>query len=240
MSEDGEVTAASCPESESRRILLFTGAGMVSRSYQGLLRRCLPEGRYEVWERNSGDIEADVAGAAEICAEDPPGSVVVVAHSMGAFAAEAFVRRHPDRVGGLVLLDPSAELDLSAPTEDVAALSSLPGRHWAGRIPVVRRFLRDFRRYDCDAAAVAALRVASSLPDVPVVVVTALLTRWRSGDRRWKEVQGRLVAELASAHPQGDRGVTWEFLVPCGHAVMWWRPAATAQIVRSVVDRTRG
>ncbi|WP_240322696.1 alpha/beta fold hydrolase [Austwickia chelonae] len=233
MSEEGPYSEGR----EVRRVVLFPGAGMVARSYQGLLRRCLPSGRYEVWDRGTGDLEADVAGMAALCAQDPPGSLVVVAHSMGAFAAETFVRRHPEKVAGLVLLDPSAELDLSSPTEDLASLSSFSGRGWAERTPVVRRFLRDFRRYDCDAAAVAALRADSQLPDVPMVVVTALLTQWRSGDRRWQEVQERLVAELAAAHPRGEDGVSWELLVPCGHAVMWWRPAATAQIVRSVLEQ---
>lgn len=37
--------------------------------------------------------------------------VVLVAHSMGAFHAEAFARVHPGRVRGLVLVDPSCEPD---------------------------------------------------------------------------------------------------------------------------------
>ncbi|GIG60780.1 hypothetical protein Lfu02_51520 [Longispora fulva] len=42
---------------------------------------------------------------AEVC----PGRVVVVAHSLGGFFAEAFARRYPERVVGLVLVDPSCE-----------------------------------------------------------------------------------------------------------------------------------
>jgi pimeloyl-ACP methyl ester carboxylesterase len=45
----------------------------------------------------------------EAFAERTRGPVVVVAHSMAAFHAEAFTRLHPDLVAGLVMVDPSFE-----------------------------------------------------------------------------------------------------------------------------------
>ncbi|WP_412542101.1 alpha/beta fold hydrolase [Longispora sp. K20-0274] len=49
--------------------------------------------------------------AAEVdrLAEVGPARAVVVAHSFGAFFAEGFARRYPERVVGLVLVDPSCE-----------------------------------------------------------------------------------------------------------------------------------
>ncbi|MFL6116550.1 MAG: alpha/beta fold hydrolase [Catenulispora sp.] len=42
-----------------------------------------------------------------------PGPVILVAHSYGAFHAEAFARTHPERVAGVVFVDASTEPDIT-------------------------------------------------------------------------------------------------------------------------------
>ncbi|NUP49583.1 MAG: alpha/beta fold hydrolase [Catenulispora sp.] len=51
--------------------------------------------------------------------------VVLVAHSYGAFHAEAFARLHPERVAGVVFVDASVEPDITP-----AAGGPWPGRAW--------------------------------------------------------------------------------------------------------------
>ncbi len=60
------------------------------------------------WPQQIPTLAAEVATLAELT--DVIGSpVVVVAHSMASFHAEALARQHPDRVAGLVIVDGSAE-----------------------------------------------------------------------------------------------------------------------------------
>ncbi|MGI5167021.1 alpha/beta fold hydrolase [Spirillospora sp. CA-253888] len=59
------------------------------------------------------------------------GPVVVLAHSMAGFHAEALARLHPDLVRGLVLVDPSYESDLACPSVRVAA-ATVPVARAAG------------------------------------------------------------------------------------------------------------
>ena len=58
-----------------------------------------------------------------VLAEDAPaaGRAVVVAHSLAAFHAEAFARLYPELVAGIVLVDGSAEPEVSAPEPAEAA-----------------------------------------------------------------------------------------------------------------------
>ncbi|WCC79333.1 alpha/beta hydrolase [Cutibacterium equinum] len=51
-----------------------------------------------------------------------PRKVVLVAHSMAAFHAEAFARLHPDAVAGIVFVDPSVEWPIHPPRERSIAL----------------------------------------------------------------------------------------------------------------------
>ncbi len=56
-------------------------------------------------------IEANVAALAGLLSRDGDGPVVVVAHSFGGALALQLAATHPDRVAGLVLLDPAVGLD---------------------------------------------------------------------------------------------------------------------------------
>lgn len=64
-----------------------------------LIRACFPA--------DPVSLPADLAPAAE--GNAPGGQVIVVAHSMAAFHAEALARIYPQLIGGLVLVDPSTE-----------------------------------------------------------------------------------------------------------------------------------
>jgi pimeloyl-ACP methyl ester carboxylesterase len=73
-------------------------------------------------------------------AESTGRPVVVVAHSMAAFHAEAFARLHPDLVAGLVQVDPSCERDPRTLVRLAAALT--PATKALGRLLDVTRLAK--------------------------------------------------------------------------------------------------
>ncbi len=66
------------------------------------------------WPDRLPTLAEEVASLADLLGR-LDGPAVVVAHSMAAFHGEALVRRHPDLVSGLVLVDGSTETDPPAP-----------------------------------------------------------------------------------------------------------------------------
>lgn len=60
-------------------------------------------------EPGPSTLRAEADRIAAVC----PGPAVVVAHSLGGFHAEAFARWYPEKVLGLVLVDPSCEPEMS-------------------------------------------------------------------------------------------------------------------------------
>lgn len=89
--------------------------------------------------------------------------VLLVGHSMAGPHAEAFVRRHPGLVRGLVLVDGSVEWDLRPP----GVRDHLRRAFWLGAARVVRRLLRP-----------APLRVLGRLFGRVVVATQSRLRVW--------------------------------------------------------------
>lgn len=101
-----------------------------------------------------------------------------------------------------------------APAARRAARCVLPGGRLVG----------DLRSYEPWAQELARVRAHAPLPDVPIVVLSAAWTATLPWDRRWLAQQRGLVDRLRRDHPRGDAGVAATVVIPCGHAVMWWRP----------------
>jgi lipase len=71
-------------------------------------------------------IEANVDALAELLEHQADGPVVVVAHSFGSAVAMHLAAAHPDRVAGLVLLDPAIGLDGARMREIADAMLASP------------------------------------------------------------------------------------------------------------------
>ncbi|MBW3084082.1 hypothetical protein KEM60_00265 [Austwickia sp. TVS 96-490-7B] len=194
-------------------VLIFPGAGLTAGAYRAALR----------------GIDQSAS---------PP---VLLAHSMGAFAAVEHLRRHPDNVAGLVLCDPSVELTATAvsipadepPILAVAATTatSFTPWAWASRL---RADLADYPRW---AARRATAAHHWPLPARPITVLSAAWSGATPWDRRWLSHQQRLVEDLRAEHPWGTAGVHHQQIIPCGHNMMWWRPAAIRAAVHEIRER---
>ncbi|MEU7854584.1 alpha/beta fold hydrolase [Nonomuraea sp. NPDC049141] len=167
--------------------------------------------------------------AARLAALAPahPGQVIVVAHSVAAWHAEAFVRLHPMCVSRLVLVDPSrADRRRRAASFGRAVGPWLPalGGAWGATAlallagPVVHRLVRGlpdhgrayrtgrvlaaaagewFARHDM-AADLHRVRARHAFPDVPVTVISSR-GRARGQKRLTAELNADLVHLTASA-----------------------------------------
>jgi lipase len=71
-------------------------------------------------------IDANVAALAEVLDDQPGHPVVIVAHSFGSAVAMQLAAAHPDRVAGLVLLDPAVGLDGGRMLEIADAMLASP------------------------------------------------------------------------------------------------------------------
>lgn len=91
---------------------------------------------------------------------------VLVAHSLGALAALEYARRHPARVQGLLLVDPSGDQSLRSPNqEEIEALREDPRGECE----------RNFRFFLTDARPEAARRVLEDLASTPEATLLGAL-----------------------------------------------------------------
>lgn len=153
--------------------------------------------------------------------------VIVVAHSMAGFHAEAFGRRYPDQLAGLLLVDASipdaawpphadaTPLAMMARSRLAAPFSRLLGASWHarhhgpdGRAAAVSEFFA----YRGQARALLALRQTHPWPAVETTVLTArasaLSQRWVAAQAQHADVFGarhlihRSGHDMMLDHPQ--------------------------------------
>ena len=82
-----------------------------------------------VWPGSYPDLDEEIASLRDLVEliqarwdTREPRKVILVAHSMAAFHAEAFTRIHPDTVAGIVFVDPSVEWPIHPPRRRSLAL----------------------------------------------------------------------------------------------------------------------
>jgi pimeloyl-ACP methyl ester carboxylesterase len=151
-----------------------------------------------------------------LAAERIDGPLVVLGWSYGGLIAQAFTTAHPDRVEGLVLVDPSTLEQFTEPDQIQAVASS--GLVWneGGR--------------DIDTATLVEQIAAVDLGDVPTVMLSLDLDARPEGER-WYEDHDR-AARLSSdaVHAVG---------VGSGHAMHVDVPDLVAAAVRAALTSAR-
>jgi pimeloyl-ACP methyl ester carboxylesterase len=200
-----------------------------------------------------------------------PGPYLLAGHSIGGAYARHFAQRFPDEVAGLLLLDPFHEdLVTYAPPEVLEALAQMKSRelpeptgeqirlsrerlvpHFASwpehvRGPLIEHHLTSWRtawREDGNLYDEVAgeLREAPEMPDVPLIVLTALGHDATQAQlwppellRQINDGKRELHARLAGSVPRGEQRV----LDDAGHGwICEERPDAVLQAIGDLMGR---
>jgi pimeloyl-ACP methyl ester carboxylesterase len=159
-------------------VVLVAGVGGVGAHWAGIIDRLSPSVHTIAYDRAglgwSGAARAprtldamadELDGLLE--AVETPGPLVIVGHSLGGIIARRFAFRHPQRVGGLVLVDSAHEEQYSRLPEvqrifeRMTAMPRLAVRVMAA-ISVLRQAPRDPRLPPADAATLRTAMVVNS------------------------------------------------------------------------------
>lgn len=176
--------------------------------------------------RSFGDAAEELRWLLEAVRLDEP--VVLVGHSIGAVVAQVFAARWPDKLAGLVLVDPSDVqlwLDIDTP-----------------KLVVPDGDREDRASFDVKAGAEEAAASRRHL-DLPSVVVTSRVGRWLDSktphlwkpfsleelDARWQRNHRELASDLGAEHKVASEG---------GHYVQVDQPELVAGAVDDVVRAT--
>ena len=125
-------------------VILLGGCGMPSYAWdpvtrllpgQQLVRLDRPGLGGTPWPDRLPTLEEEIATLVDLVGEHPGG--VLVAHSMASFHAEATIRRRPDLVAGLVLVDGSVETVARAPIGEGAWLAIARAAERAAKLPAL-------------------------------------------------------------------------------------------------------
>ena len=194
------------------RSIAYARAGLGTSGTDGVTKRI---------DDNLSDLDALIETVA------PGQQVILVGHSYGGLLVTEFARRHPQRVRGIVLVDPATmgqrlaykKADAArVQADDEALLAMLPPSMAADYRVLVEQL---------DAADAASER---AMPDVPVVLLTAtqvadkplVFEETAAGKVNWKAQHALLFSTFA-------RGV--HRYVATGHSIAKEDPAAVVQAI---------
>ncbi len=242
-------------------ILLVGGLGDLPAQWQPLIRALGPDLPVRHARRGQpGELADEVAAVHRLVRQHGDEPVDLVAHSMGAFVAEAYARSHPGYAHGLVLLDPSVEGRPRRYAEPLAGRALRPTRR-AARTRLAAALLGRGQRWLDPAlppehvdAVVAALRDGD--------FIDRCLTEWNAYPRWAADLldlrrhtplpTARSLVVTAQRHrlsgwPRRHRALARQLgghhrvVRPSGHLVMTAHPHRVAALIRAhLADRPAG
>jgi pimeloyl-ACP methyl ester carboxylesterase len=143
-----------------------------------------------------------------------PPPYIVVGHSLGGFYAQVFVRRHPDDVAAVVLVDAASQFE---PPGVFVTRSRLE----PGSIPALEE--------EGFGPGIAALEAGPPFPPVPLIVLAATDHAMSSSlEEQWQRTQ----AKIPGLSPKGRL----EVVAGSGHYIQTDRPEA---VVAAIEDAAR-
>jgi len=179
------------------------------------------------------DRVADLEALIHVAALTPP--FILVGHSYGGLVVRQYASKHPQRVQGLVLVDPASEriaaalraLDAArAAREDATAVAQAPQRFKAEYAHLLEQLDR------------GVSPELGPLPSVPVVLLTSLKSEWPdllafspAGREAWRQAHAHWFAQVRS----GSHVIT----EASGHFIQNEEPELVVQAVQSVIQRAQ-
>lgn len=214
-------------------VVFESGFGQGQDVWKAVIAELGAECQCVTYDRAGGPktIDAHVQDlGAVIDALEPGRKVVLVGHSYGGLLATEYARLHPDRLLGLVLVDPATmgqrhAFRRAAPeqvqADDTKLLSILPP-------PMAEAYTLLIAQLDSEAAA-----APQTQPDVPVALLTStqvadepfVFEETAEGKALWKQQHAALFAGYV-------RGTHQYFAT--GHNIHRENPKAVADAIRSV------
>lgn len=251
-------------------ILLVGGCGMPSYAWDPVAT--LLTGREVVrldrpglggtpWVDHLPTLAEETATLTALAAEHPGG--VLVAHSMAAFHAEATIRRRPDLVAGLVLVDGSFVTRVRPPVGEGLWLALARGAEWAAGHPPLAALgpiadritiTAQSRRRLLDPVDPRSFTTYSRADAVASVIAESAAYRRQANDlirlrEEWDWPPGLPVEVITAARAGGSRWIRIQreladllgghqtVLPDARHIVMLDEPQAIADAVWRVLDR---
>jgi len=171
-------------------------------------------------QQGVADLDALLTAAKE------PGPYVLVGHSWGGLIARLFASTYPERVAGLVLIDPASEF----------LKTSLTPEQWATYIKATKKLIESKGLEAPDhARTLDLLHGSPRIPTIPVVVLTS--------DKRfdfgaggpetwaaWRTAHDRLAKLLNAKHVSDTNS---------GHVIQMEQPRLVIDAIREVVEAVR-
>ena len=244
---------------DGEAVVVCHGAGMDRTMYESQTTALTDAGlRVIAWDL-AGHGESTLSGASRFAASDALEDLtalldecavdraVLVGHSLGGNLAQAFVRAHPHRATGLIVLDSTwnagplawwerLALRLAAPSLALVPARSLPGlmaRASAVSADAIERTEATFARMP-KSVFLDVWRATVSFVDpdpayrtpVPLALVRGALDR---------------TGNIASAMPRWARteGIAEHVVPDAGHIVTWDAPDATSRVLLGVLEEWR-
>ncbi|GAB3470055.1 alpha/beta fold hydrolase [Actinophytocola sediminis] len=190
------------------------------------------------------DALADLAALLDECRVD---QVALVGHSLGGNLAQAFVRAHPGRATGLIVLDstwntgPLSRFERSALRLAAPALALIPRRVLPGLMarasavspPAIARTEATFARMPKRAFLDVWRATVSFIDPDPGYRTPVPLALVRGAQDR--------TGNIATAMPRWAtaEGITEHVIPNAGHLLTWDAPTATAHTLRHLLDQWR-
>jgi pimeloyl-ACP methyl ester carboxylesterase len=180
--------------------------------------------------RSARHVALELRAALQSAGVPPP--YVLVGHSFGGFYVRVFASMYPDEVAGLVLVDPTEENYL----DRVPELFPIEWSSWKGPRDAAMKEASQGVRDEDDAwdAIVEQARAAWPLPDVPVVLLTAM--RVPEGETAESmQFWLRMHEQWVSRVPRARHVVIYD----SGHAIPIDEPDLVVGAIRDVVGEAR-
>jgi thioesterase domain-containing protein len=151
-----------------------------------------------------------------------PPPYILVGHSLGGVYVQAYAAAYPQKVAGLVLVDPTHPDQLARARRDAAGDARMVGS--------MSRFFSDPMR-----AEFQAQKETTSFPQPvytgPVIVLAAERKQMLSSGR-FQKLRGILLHEIAAHYPQSDLRS-----VDASHYIQREKPQAVVDAINTILDR---